>query len=184
MPPTPVQAGPTKRSSVPEYRDLVWLDRISHAASIHGTSSLASSPFLSPALLRLTELSREESELLTSSSFLANVRFRTTEEGGRRRAPQNPAISQLVVGGVQLSCLIVAVDEEGAPVPPVGLALGECYGAWVVLEHARYYASELAQLGREIEFREGPRAVAVGARLSEIVTVPEAIAAFVRGATR
>lgn len=106
--------------------------------------------------------SREVSKLHTGDSFVASVRFLTTEEGGRRRPPRNPAISQVGVARVQLSCYVVAIDDDGFPLATDKLTLGRRYRARVVVPTACYYQREFESFGRNVEFFEGAKCVALG----------------------
>ena len=115
-------------------------------------------------------------------SFLATVRFLTFEEGGRRRAPLNPATSQLALSAVQVSCYLVAIDEAGCPLKIGELSLGHTYRVRVVVDHARHYASDLADIGPDVEFFEGPQLVAYGVteESGHLENTPDAIERFIR----
>ncbi len=118
----------------------------------------------------------------TPDSFLATVRFLTSEEGGRRRAPLNPAVSQLALSAVQLSCYVVAIDDEGNPLKIGELSLGQSYRVRVVVDHAGHYASDLAGIGPDVGFFEGSRRVAWGVteRNGPLEDTPDVIERFIR----
>lgn len=119
--------------------------------------------------------------MLIGDSFLARVRFLATEEGGRRRPPLNPAISQLALPEVQLSCHVVAVDRAGNPLEVGELSLGRTYLVRVVVHHASRYLTDLAALGPEVQFFDGARCVACGVRESDdpLGRTPDSIEQFI-----
>lgn len=122
-----------------------------------------------------------------NDSFLAHVRFLTPEEGGRRRAPRNPAVSQLALHHVQLSCHVVAVDDVGNPLDLGELSLGKTFQVRVVVEHALHYTAELEGLGAHFELFEGPRRVASGLLACSgggLEATPDGVDRFVRRSNR
>ena len=129
---------------------------------------------------------REVFVLLTADSFVARVRFLTREEGGRKHNPRNPAVSQLALPHVQLSCHVVAIDEQGNPLDLGALFPDRPFLARVVVDHAVHYAPELGQLGLHFKLVEGPKCVAFGTleRGGDLEVTPESVERFIRESSR
>lgn len=68
----------------------------------------------------------------------------------------------MAVGEVQLSCYVVAVDAEGAPLRVEQLMPGEPYSARVVIPGAPHYPDEASRMSEQLEFLEGAKVVAKG----------------------
>lgn len=120
--------------------------------------------------------------LPTADSFVARVRFLTHEEGGRKRPPRNPAVTQLVLPHARLSCHVVAIDEQGRPLDLAEFLPGGSFLARVVVEHAVHYARELGELGHHFELAEGPKCVALGTLVhgGDLEVTPEPIERLIR----
>ncbi len=121
-----------------------------------------------------------------ADSFVAHVTFLTSEQGGRRRSPRNPAVSQLAVSNLLLSCNVVAIDERGHLADLGELTLGKPFLVRIVVDHAVHYASELETLGPKIELFEGRKRVGLGIMQREgcLEPTPLAVDTFIRKSGR
>lgn len=122
-----------------------------------------------------------------ADSFLAHVRFLKQDEGGRRRSPRNPAVSQLSVPPIQTSCYLVALDPQELPLDdPDAIPLGKTVLVRVVAWDAVHYQAEFDRLGPEIEFFEGARRVARGRMIEgrKLEPTPETVEAFLQASLK
>lgn len=93
----------------------------------------------------------------------ARIRFRTTEEGGRKHPPVSGVRSQLQLGTVQTSCIVRKLTDEGSEL----LELGKEYEVSIEILFWEDYRCPLAA-GSEIDLCEGSRVVASGQLLEHL----------------
>lgn len=93
----------------------------------------------------------------------ARIRFRKTDEGGRRTSPVTGVRSELRLGAILTSCIIRTLNDGENEV----MELGKEYEVTIEILFWEQHPHPLS-VGSEIEFYEGSRVVASGQLLEPL----------------